>query len=127
MAPPRASRLAPQAARRAPRAEIHPTESKTSPTREPRRALWCYTRPSLMKSASAKNCPSCGERYDADVLFCPRDGTPLSNGRTPSLAGAERDPYLGVELPGQIKLKHLIGIGSMGRVYRAFQGGIDRD
>ncbi|MFT3767345.1 MAG: protein kinase [Minicystis sp.] len=80
-----------------------------------------------MKGAPAKSCPSCAERYDADVLFCPRDGTPLASARNPSLVGAERDPYLGTELPGQIRLEHLIGIGSMGRVYRAFQGGIERD
>jgi serine/threonine-protein kinase len=82
-----------------------------------------------MKTASAKCCPSCGERYDADVLFCPRDGTPLVSSRSPSLPGliAERDPYLGLELAGQIQIKSLIGIGSMGRVYRAFQAGIDRD
>lgn len=80
-----------------------------------------------MKPVSAKHCPSCGERYDADVLFCPRDGTPIASSRTPSFSGAERDPYIGVELAGQIRVKHLIGIGSMGRVYRAFQGGIERD
>jgi serine/threonine-protein kinase len=80
-----------------------------------------------MKGVPAKSCPSCGEQYDADVLFCPRDGTPLASSRNPSLVGAERDPYLGIELPGQIRLEHLIGIGSMGRVYRAFQGGIERD
>jgi serine/threonine protein kinase len=83
----------------------------------------------LMKTAPAKCCPSCGERYDADVLFCPRDGTPLVSSRSPSFPGivAERDPYLGLELAGQIQIKSLIGIGSMGRVYRAFQAGIDRD
>jgi serine/threonine-protein kinase len=80
-----------------------------------------------MKGVPAKSCPSCAERYDADVLFCPRDGTPLASMRNPSLVGAERDAYLGIELPGQIRLDHLIGIGSMGRVYRAFQGGIERD
>ena len=74
----------------------------------------------LMKADSGKSCPSCGERYDTDVLFCPRDGTPLASARTPSLVSAEGDPYLGLELPGQIKLKHLIGIGSMGRVYSVF-------
>jgi len=79
-----------------------------------------------MKPNAAKSCPTCAERYDADVLFCPRDGTPLSSARNPSFSG-ERDPYIDVELPGQIRVKHLIGIGSMGRVYRAFQGGIERD
>ena len=81
-----------------------------------------------MKHAPAKSCPSCGERYDADVLFCPRDGTPIaSSRRSPTFSSAERDPYVGMELTGQIRIQHLIGIGSMGRVYRAFQGGIDRD
>jgi serine/threonine-protein kinase len=80
-----------------------------------------------MKSAAAKSCSSCGERYDADVLFCPRDGTPLASTRSPSFTSADRDPYCGLELAGQIRIKHLIGIGSMGRVYRAFQGGIERD
>lgn len=81
-----------------------------------------------MKPASAKSCPSCGERYDADVLFCPRDGTPLASSRkNPAFSSVERDPYLGVDLGGQIQIRHLIGIGSMGRVYRAFQGGIERD
>ena len=80
-----------------------------------------------MKSAASKSCPSCGERYDADVLFCPRDGTPLASTRSPSFQSADRDPYAGLELSGQIRIKHLIGIGSMGRVYRAFQGGIERD
>lgn len=79
-----------------------------------------------MTAVPAKTCPSCSERYDSDVLFCPRDGTPLVPSRASS-AATERDPYLGSELPGQIRLDHLIGIGSMGRVYRAFQGGIERD
>ncbi len=83
-----------------------------------------------MKVGPAKSCPSCGERYDTDVLFCPRDGTPLASTRNPSFpsgVSSDRDPYVGVELPGQIRVDHLIGIGSMGRVYRAFQGGIERD
>jgi serine/threonine-protein kinase len=78
-----------------------------------------------MKSQPAKSCPSCGERYGADVLFCPRDGTPLASSLHPPVQ-PERDPYLGMELAGQIRLQHLIGVGSMGRVYRAFQAGIDR-
>lgn len=79
-----------------------------------------------MKPPSAKSCPVCGERYEGDVLFCPKDGTPLTSPRTASLSGTE-DPYVGLELAGQIRIRHLIGIGSMGRVYRAFQAGIERD
>ncbi|EYF01705.1 serine/threonine-protein kinase [Chondromyces apiculatus] len=86
----------------------------------------CYAAHDPMQPISAKSCPSCGERYEADVLFCPRDGTPLQSAR--KLPGAaETDPYVGLELAGQVRIHHLIGIGSMGRVYRAFQGGIDRD
>ncbi|WP_437625403.1 protein kinase domain-containing protein [Sorangium sp. So ce1151] len=81
-----------------------------------------------MKPSPAKSCPSCGERYDAGVLYCPRDGTPLASSRkSPSFAALERDPYVGLTLGGQIQVRHLIGIGSMGRVYRAFQAGIERD
>ncbi|KYF79014.1 hypothetical protein BE11_02900, partial [Sorangium cellulosum] len=81
-----------------------------------------------MKPSPAKSCPSCGERYDAGVLYCPRDGTPLASSRkSPAFGAAERDPYVGLTLGGQIEVRHLIGIGSMGRVYRAFQAGIERD
>jgi serine/threonine protein kinase len=82
-----------------------------------------------MKPALGKMCPSCGERYEPGVLFCPLDGTPLSSSRTvsdPSL-GESEDPYLELELQGKIRLTSLVGIGSMGRVYRAFQSGVDRD
>src|SRR3954469_10532148 len=40
---------------------------------------------------------------------------------------AEDDPYLGQEISGHIEIRQLVGIGAMGRVYRAFQKGIDRD
>jgi serine/threonine-protein kinase len=81
-----------------------------------------------MKPVPAKTCPSCGDRYEGDVLFCPKDGTPLASAQRATLTAAtEGDPYVGLELAGQIRIDHLIGIGSMGRVYRAFQAGIDRD
>ncbi|WP_437592192.1 serine/threonine-protein kinase [Sorangium sp. So ce1000] len=81
-----------------------------------------------MEPSPAKSCPSCGERYDAGVLYCPRDGTPLASSRkSPTFGAAERDPYVGITLGGQIQTRHLIGIGSMGRVYRAFQAGVERD
>ncbi len=69
-------------------------------------------------------CASCGARYPTDALFCPNDGTPLQ-----SAGGADResDPYLGQEIAGHIEIRQLVGIGAMGRVYRAFQRGIDRD
>ncbi|HWL86678.1 MAG TPA: protein kinase [Polyangiaceae bacterium] len=39
----------------------------------------------------------------------------------------DRDPYLGREISGHIEIRELVGVGAMGRVYRAFQRGIDRD
>jgi serine/threonine protein kinase len=37
------------------------------------------------------------------------------------------DLYLGREISGHIEIRQLAGIGAMGRVYRAFQRGIERD
>lgn len=68
-------------------------------------------------------CATCGSEYESDTLFCPKDGTPLGNSRT--VPG--EDPYLGLVIGDQIELRQLIGIGSMGRVYRAFQRGVERD
>lgn len=70
----------------------------------------------------AKRCPQCGERYEAGVLFCPKDGARL---REPS---DDDDPYLGLVLqPGDIELRAIAGTGAMGRVYRAHQRSVDRD
>ncbi len=78
-------------------------------------------------SGLGKACSSCGGTYSPEVLFCPLDGSPLSR-RSPSLSSStDPDPYLNLELPGQITIQALVGIGSMGRVYRAFQSGVDRD
>ncbi|MCU0694730.1 MAG: protein kinase, partial [Polyangiaceae bacterium] len=58
-----------------------------------------------------------------DALFCPKDGTPLGSSRTKP----GDDPYLGLVIGDQIECRQLVGIGSMGRVYRAFQRGVERD
>ena len=72
---------------------------------------------------AARICATCGAEYERDALFCPKDGTPLGSSRTQP----GEDPYLGSVIADQIELRQLIGIGSMGRVYRAFQRGIERD
>jgi serine/threonine-protein kinase len=75
-----------------------------------------------------KLCATCGARYPADALFCPSDGTPLqSSTGVASDPGEAPDPYLGREISGHIEVRQLVGVGAMGRVYRAFQKGIDRD
>jgi len=66
-------------------------------------------------------CTICGANYRADVLFCPQDGAPLG-----TTAPKASDALVGLELPGQIQIEKLIGIGAAGRVYRGFQGGVDR-
>ncbi len=71
-----------------------------------------------------KICTSCGRRFGDEALFCPRDGSalvPASN------AGQGKDPFIGRDVLGHIEIESLIGSGAMGRVYRAFQRGIERD
>jgi serine/threonine-protein kinase len=79
------------------------------------------------EAATPKSCPSCGARYPADALFCSLDGAPLTTSPGAIAAAAATDPYVGREILGHIEIRQLVGIGAMGRVYRAFQKGIDRD
>src|SRR5882672_2281049 len=71
--------------------------------------------------APASVCAICGTSYGADALFCPQDGAPLG-----ARAPKGLDDFVGIELPGQIDIERLIGIGSMGRVYRGFQRAMKR-
>jgi len=84
-------------------------------------------RQATVDRATPKACPSCGARYAADALFCSLDGAPLTRAPGAITAAAATDPYLGREVLGHIEIRQLVGIGAMGRVYRAFQRGIDRD
>jgi serine/threonine-protein kinase len=79
------------------------------------------------EAATPKACPSCGKRYPADALFCSFDGSPLATTPGAIAAAAATDVYIGHEINGHIEIRQLVGIGAMGRVYRAFQKGIDRD
>ena len=70
-------------------------------------------------------CATCSYSTTDDALFCPRDGGPLV--RPAQLkTRAETDPYLSHVISGMIEIRSLIGIGAMGRVYRAFQRGVER-
>jgi serine/threonine-protein kinase len=60
--------------------------------------------------------------YEPSALFCSKDGMPLG----PAAAARGPDPYLGIEILGQIRIEHLIGVGTMARVYRALQSGVER-
>jgi eukaryotic-like serine/threonine-protein kinase len=69
-----------------------------------------------------RRCVSCGERYGAAVLFCPKDGTPTG----PEHGSVEQDPYLGRVIAGQFRVERLLGMGAMARVYLAQQLGLER-
>src|SRR6185503_12433574 len=78
-----------------------------------------------------RRCVSCGERYGAAVLFCPKDGTPTGPERgsmasDPYLGRVASDPHLGRVIAGQFRIERLIGMGAMARVYLAQQLGLDR-
>ncbi|HEY2370852.1 MAG TPA: hypothetical protein VGH87_30875, partial [Polyangiaceae bacterium] len=61
---------------------------------------------------SSKICPTCGERFGMDALFCPNDGSPLSIAQPgdASLQVVAPDPYLGRELSGHIEIRQLVGV-----------------
>jgi serine/threonine protein kinase len=64
-----------------------------------------------------RRCVSCGERYGATVLFCPKDGVPTG----PEYENVTADPYLGRVIAGQFRVERLLGGGAMARVYLAQQ------
>lgn len=71
-----------------------------------------------------RRCEACGRSFADDELFCPVDGAPLvARGHL----AAGQDPYLGLVIVGQIEIQKLAGAGSMARVYKAHQRGVDRD
>lgn len=65
-----------------------------------------------------RHCPVCQRSYDEDARFCPHDGTRLE---------APLDPIIGKVLHGQFEVREVCGRGSMGTVYRAWQGSMDRE
>ncbi len=67
-------------------------------------------------------CTACGRCFGLGTLFCPDDGTPLE-----TKGQKTADPYLGQVILDHIEIQKLAGVGAMGRVYRAFQRGLDRD
>ena len=64
-------------------------------------------------------------RLPPDAVFCAKDGAKL--GPEDAEGGEDHDPYIGTVISGDIEIRSVAGAGSMGRVYRAFQGGIERD
>ncbi len=89
------------------------------------------------KASATKVCPGCSARYPPDAIFCPNDGSPLTADNLVDFEAAlgsghggateAVDTYLGREISGHIEIRSVAGVGAMGRVYRAFQKGIERD
>jgi serine/threonine protein kinase/tetratricopeptide (TPR) repeat protein len=68
-------------------------------------------------------CPQCGNNCDETHKFCPLCGFPIS--QITGMSPAE-DPFINRTLPGGYVILDLVGIGGMGRVYRAEQRALGR-
>ncbi len=68
-----------------------------------------------------RTCPQCQNPYEDAHKFCPSCGFPVSK-----VAQQTDDPLVGRTLPGGYVILDLVGIGGMGRVYRAEQTNLGR-
>ncbi len=68
-----------------------------------------------------RSCPQCASLCDDAHKFCPACGFPLIK-----VVVSAEDPLLGRTLPGGYLILELVGIGGMGRVYRAEQTNLGR-
>ena len=76
-----------------------------------------------MVVGGGQTCGRCGVVVDDDARFCVQCGTTLA---ATSTAGSLADPLVGRRLGTGYVLKELVGVGGMGRVYRAEQDALGR-
>src|SRR4051794_2473663 len=68
-----------------------------------------------------RTCPQCQSPCEDAHKFCPSCGFPVAK-----VAQNSDDPLIGRTLPGGYVILDLVGIGGMGRVYRAEQTNLGR-
>ncbi len=70
----------------------------------------------------SRECPECGQRFSADGVFCPFDGTRLDRMST----SLSIDPLVGATIDGRYEVIELLGEGGMGRVYSVLHSSLGR-